>query len=57
LPVARAGATERIVRIRGKSNGETTPTTPNGARRAMLRRPGVLGSTCPCGCITSDAAR
>src|SRR5699024_12863267 len=34
LPNARAGTTERIDRISGKLNGEITPTTPTGRRRA-----------------------
>ena len=35
----------------GKLNGEITPTTPCGTRRAIDSRPGVLGSTWPCACI------
>ena len=57
LPSARAGATERRLRISGKLKGEITPTTPCGTRRAIDRRPGVLGSTWPCACIGRAAAR
>ena len=38
LPSASAGATDRIDRIDGKLNGETTPTTPIGTWRARDRR-------------------
>ena len=42
LPSASAGATERIPRMIGTLNGEMTPTTPAGIRRAIDSR-GLLG--------------
>ena len=57
LPSASAGATERRPRMSGKLNGEITPTTPCGTRRAIDRRPGVLGSTWPWACMGKAAAR
>ena len=35
----------------GKLNGEMTPMTPRGRRRARLMRPGLDGSTRPCGSV------
>ena len=49
LPVASAGATARIDRIMGKLNGEITPTTPCGTRRAMLVVSALLGNNTPRG--------
>ena len=49
LPEASAGATERMARICGKLNGEMTPTTPAGSRRAMLRRGMAVRSSWPYG--------
>jgi hypothetical protein len=46
LPSARAGATERMPRIVGTLNGEITPTTPAGTRRAKL--------SCGCGVRSSS---
>ena len=40
----------------GKLNGEMTPMTPRGRRRARLMRPGSDGSTSPCGSMTMAAA-
>jgi hypothetical protein len=57
LPVASAGATARIERISGKLNGEMMPMTPRGMRRAMLMRPGLDGSTRPCGSVHIAAER
>ncbi len=57
LPNASAGATARRLRISGKLNGEITPTTPCGTRRANERRPGPLGSTWPWACMGKAAAR
>ena len=57
LPAASAGATARVDRISGKLNGEMTPMTPRGMRRAMLMRPGSDGSTSPCGSVHMAAER
>ena len=51
-----AGATARIARMRGKLKGAITPTTPWGRRRAKLMRPGLLGSSSPCGSVSMPAA-
>jgi hypothetical protein len=40
LPSARAGATDRMDRMIGALNGEITPTTPTGSRRANDSRSG-----------------
>ena len=57
LPVASAGATARLDRISGKLNGEITPITPRGTRRASDSRPPSLGSIKPCGSVHMAAAR
>ena len=59
LPVASAGATARIDRISGKLNGEITPMTPRGTRRASESRPPSLGSIRPWGSvhIAADAVQ
>ena len=51
LPVASAGETARMLRMSGKLNGDITPTTPCGTRRAILRRSPLPGSTMPCGSV------
>ena len=56
LPSASAGATERMLRMSGTLNGEMTPTTPTGIRRANDRRGCSLESSSPYGLPGSDAA-
>ncbi len=56
LPRASAGATARLDRISGALNGEITPTTPCGTRRAKLMRLAPEGSIMPGGCVAIDAA-
>ena len=56
LPSASAGATARVDRISGKLNGEITPTTPWGTRRAKLMRFALLGSIWPGGWVAIAAA-
>ena len=50
------GRTARLVNRNGKLNGEITPTTPWGSRRARLVTPSRLGSTRPLGWVSMAAA-
>ncbi|MCY1374952.1 hypothetical protein D9M69_623280 [compost metagenome] len=56
LPVASAGSTARLDSRNGKLNGEITPTTPCGTRRARLVTPSTLGSTRPRDWVSMAAA-
>ena len=56
LPRASAGATERMPRMIGTLNGEMTPTTPAGIRRAIDSRGCSLASSSPYGRLGSAAA-
>lgn len=56
LPSARAGATERMLRMSGTLNGEMTATTPAGTRRASESRGCSLGRISPVGRPGSAAA-
>jgi hypothetical protein len=56
LPSASAGATARLERMSGALNGEITPTTPCGTRRANDMRFGPDGSIIPGGCVAIAAA-
>ena len=55
LPSASAGATDRMDRMPGKLNGEITPTTPTGTRRATDRRGLTERSISPYGWEASAA--
>jgi hypothetical protein len=56
LPRASAGATDRIDRMIGALNGEITPTTPTGSRRAIDSRSAWLErSSCPYGWLANAA--
>ncbi len=57
LPVASAGATARLDRMSGKLNGEMTPITPRGMRRASDSRSPSLGRIKPCGSVHMAAER
>ena len=56
LPSASAGATDRMPRMIGTLNGEITPTTPAGSRRAIDRRGSSLGISSPYARLGSAAA-
>jgi len=56
LPSASAGATARMPRIVGTLNGEITPTTPTGTRRAIDSRGSAERSSSPYGADASAAA-